>query len=69
MKASSVSGNLLKSGLTAEHQRKSLLDAMQTCCATLVNIANQIGTAIALGEHGDLDAAHEYRSQKTGVCK
>jgi hypothetical protein len=66
MKVSSITGNSLEPDFIADHHGKSLLDAAQNFAAPLLKIANRIGSSIALGERGDLDAAHEFRIKELG---
>lgn len=66
MKVSSISGNPLESGLIPTNQDSSLLQAAQGYLASLFKTIDRIGTAIALGEKGDLEAAHQFRVKSTG---
>jgi len=66
MKVSSITGNSIEVGYIAPAHDNSLLDVTQNLATSIVKIANQIGTSIALGEKGDLDAAHEFRKQTLG---
>jgi hypothetical protein len=66
MKVSSISGNSLETDFIADRQGITFFQAAQSHAASLLKIADRIGTSIALGEKADLDAAHEYRNQKPG---
>ena len=66
MKVSSITSNTLENSFIPEHQGKTFLAAAQDHVASLLKIVDQIGTSIALGEKGDLEAAHEFRNQKSG---
>lgn len=69
MKISSISSNSLEHDFIAEQHGKSLFDAAENCAKSLLKTVNRIGTSIALGEKGDLDAAHEFRNQEPGKNK
>jgi hypothetical protein len=66
MKVSSITSSSLENSFSPEQQGKSFLAAAQEHVASLLKIAGQIGTSIALGEKGDLEAAHEFRNQNYG---
>jgi hypothetical protein len=69
MKASSISDNSLETGFIPELQGKTFLDLAQDRVSSLLKIVDRIGTSIALGEKGDLEAAHEFRNQEHGKIK
>ena len=66
MKISSVTSSAVAHGLNAAHENASILNAAQHAFKVLLNTLDHIGTAIALGESGDLEAAHAYREKSTG---
>jgi hypothetical protein len=66
MKVSSITSNPKENSFIPEHQGKTLLTAAKDHVASLLKIIDQIGTSIALGEKGDLEAAHVFRNQKPG---
>lgn len=66
MKVSSITSNTMENSFIPEQQGKTLLAVVQEHVASLLKIAGQIGTSIALGEKGDLEAAHEFRNQNPG---
>ena len=63
MKTSTLAGNT--PGLYNDQQGKPLLNLPHKYFSAIAKLLNRIGTAIALGEKGDLDAAHEFRSKMT----
>ena len=65
MKISSISGSggSLEPGLITSQQGRTLFQAVQDHFASLVKTIERIGTSIALGEKGDLEAAHQFRNQ------
>ena len=66
MKVSSISGNSLEVGFISNPQDKSLLKTAQNYAASLLMIVDHIGSSIAVGEKGNLDAIHEFRTQHKG---
>jgi hypothetical protein len=66
MKVSSITNNSLESRFIVDSNGKLLLDAVQNYAASLLQLIDRVGTSIALGEKGDLDAAHEFRMQALG---
>ena len=66
MKTTSISSGTIEQSFIAAHETAHLLHVLQSMAKTTLSIFNRIGTAIALGESGDLDAAHEFRKQNSG---
>jgi len=69
MKASSVSSNRLGTDFIPENHGGSLFESARDRVVSLLKIIDHIGTSIAIGERGDLDAAHEFRNQGAGKIK
>jgi len=67
MKLSSVSSKSIGTSFDPENEVTSLGSSIHDHMVTLLNTIDHIGTSIALGEKGNLDAAHEYRTK--GVKK
>lgn len=63
MKVPSISDSSMKSGGLDAHQSNSLFQFVHRKLTSFIKVLDRIGTAIALGEKGDLDAAHEFRSK------
>ena len=63
MKVSSIFNNSIESCFIPDHQGKSILYVARNRMASLLKTMDHIGTAIALGEKADLDAADKYRNQ------
>ena len=61
MKVSSISANSIESNIFAEQQSQSFVQSVLHSFSSMIKVINRIGTAIAVGESGDLDAAHEFR--------
>jgi len=66
MKISSASSSSIEHTLKANHAVDSLLSMVQHTIRSLMRTVNHVGTSIALGESGDLDAAHEFRNKNSG---
>jgi hypothetical protein len=66
VKVSSISGNTLESGLVTNQHDIALAMAVQDHLAALYQTIDRMGTAIALGEKGDLEAAHQFRVNSIG---
>lgn len=64
MKVSSLSGNSIESDLYTEHQPVALLLVVKRKLMAILKFVDHIGTAIALGEKGDLEAAHDFRAKE-----
>lgn len=62
MKISSLSVSSIESNLITHQETKSF----QQLISPLLKTLDRIGTSIALGEAGNLDAAHEFRNKNTG---
>jgi hypothetical protein len=63
MKTSTLTGNT--ADLYNDQQGKPLFNLPHKHFSALAKLLNHMGTAIALGEKGDLDAAHDFRSKVT----
>jgi hypothetical protein len=66
LKVSSKSGAELDSGSAKYFETESLLKVTNFSDLLPLNLLDRIGTAIALGEAGDLSAAHEFRIKNAG---
>lgn len=71
MKVSSMSRNAVESGLfpdsqARDHQVRPILQMAQRQLASLLKTMDRIGTSIALGEKGDLEAADAFRRKNSG---
>ena len=66
MKVSSISEHSLETGYLTSHQGEATFNSVQKLLASLVSAINLIGTAIALGEKGDLDAMQHFRTGHIG---
>ena len=66
MKISSVTGSSIAHTLNSDQEAAPVLQAAQHAYLGLMKTLGHIGTAIALGESGDLEAAHAYREKNTG---
>ena len=69
MKVSSLSGSPMNSGIYLDQQSKQFLPATKRKIASVLKAINHIGTSIALGESGNLDAAHAFRTKEAGKRK
>ena len=66
MKVSSLTNGAILHTLNADDDAAPFFQAAQNLSRTLLKTFDRMGTSIALGESGDLDAAHEYRTKKPG---
>jgi hypothetical protein len=66
LKVSSKSGAELGSAPDKYFETESLLKVTNFSDLLPLNLLDRIGTAIALGEAGDLSAAHEFRIKNAG---
>lgn len=69
MKVSSLTANAIESALFSLPPANPLLHYIKNKFASLSKVISQIGTAIELGEKGDLDAAHQFRIKNLKVKK
>jgi len=67
MKVSSISGNGLESSFNSHNPSNSLFDTVQQQVTALLKSIGRIGSAIAIGEKGDLEAAHKFRTEGSGT--
>lgn len=67
MKVSSISEHSLETGYLSSHQGETAFNSLQKLIAGLLSVINRIGTAIALGETGDLDAMQHFRTKNIGT--
>ncbi|HEY6096139.1 MAG TPA: hypothetical protein VIU93_14410 [Gallionellaceae bacterium] len=67
MKVSSVTVDAIEHGAIAHHKSKSMTSQVSLGDLPVLKQLNHIGSAIALGEAGDLDAAHEFRNKCAGM--
>jgi hypothetical protein len=61
MKVSSITANTIETALFSEHHVNPIIHFVKSNVAAFSKSLNQIGSAIELGEKGDLDAAHDLR--------
>lgn len=66
MKVSSLSTGTIEQTLNVSHDAKPFLAMVQQMVKSLLGAVNHIGTSIALGESGNLDAADEFRKKNSG---
>jgi hypothetical protein len=66
MKVSSISEHSLETGYLTSQQGETAINSVQKFIAAMFSAINRIGTAIALGEKGNLDAMHHFRTEKIG---
>ena len=69
MKVSSMSEPSLETGYLSSHQGETAFNFnfSQKMIAALLSAINHIGTAIALGETGNLDAMQHFRAKNIGT--
>jgi len=67
MKLSPVSSKSIGTSFDPQNEVTSLGRSIHDRLITMLNTIDHIGTSIALGEKGNLDAAHDYRIK--GVIK
>jgi hypothetical protein len=66
MKAPSISSNSLNSDLIENNQGSPLFQNVKQLVLSFFKTLDRIGTAIALGESGNLEAAHDFREKHAG---
>lgn len=66
MKISSVTSSAIAHTLNSDQEAAPFLQAAQNAYMSFIKTLEHIGTAIALGESGDLEAAHAYREKNSG---
>lgn len=66
MKVSSITGGSIESGLKPVHDAEPFLQVAQRVAASIMETLDHMGTSIALGETGNLEAADAYRRKNSG---
>lgn len=66
MKISSVTSSSIAHTLNSDQEAAPFMQAAQSACMGLMKTLDHIGTAIALGEAGDLEAPHAFREKNSG---
>jgi hypothetical protein len=66
MKVSSISSGSIESTLISDRDAGSFTQTLQHLISPVLKTLNRIGTSIALGEAGDLEASHEFRKKNSG---
>lgn len=69
MKVSSISSSSIETVLFSEQQVKPTQYAAQRFYSNVLKMLDHIGTAIAVGETGDLDAIDDFRMKEFGHMK
>lgn len=67
VKVSSLTVDTVEQSAIPHHKAKSISSQVSLKDLPVLKQLNQIGSAIALGEAGDLDAAHEFRNKCAGM--
>jgi hypothetical protein len=67
MNVSSLTTRSIKTAKNPNGEAESFLQAVRRMASSLLKIFDRIGTSIALGESGDLEAAHAFRSKNSGT--
>lgn len=66
MKVSSITVDSVEQSAVSHHKSKFMASQINLNDLPVLKQLNHIGSAIALGEAGDLDAAHEFRNKCAG---
>lgn len=66
MKISSATTSSIEPMLNPGHETEPFLAAAQHAVTSLMKTLDRIGTSIALGESGNLDAADAFRRKNSG---
>lgn len=66
MHVSSLTNHSSKTEKNPNDKAETFLQAVRRMANSLLKIFDRIGTSIALGESGDLEAAHAFRSKNSG---
>ena len=66
MKTSSVTSSSIAHTLNSDYEAAPFPQAALNALMDFIKTLDHIGTAIALGESGDLEAAHAYREKNSG---
>jgi hypothetical protein len=67
LKVSSLSAGSADATLIQHHETRSILQMANRKDFSLLKQLDRIGTSIALGEAGNLEAAHEFRQKNSGL--
>lgn len=67
MKVSSITVDSVEQDAILHHKTKSITSQVSLKALPVLKQLHRIGGAIALGEAGDLDAAHEFRNKYAGL--
>jgi hypothetical protein len=66
MKASSVTTSSIEPTLNPAHESEAILQMAQRMAKSMFKLLDRIGTSIALGESGNLEAADAFRRKNSG---
>lgn len=66
MKISSVTSSSIAHTLNSDYEAAPFSHAALSALMDFIKTLDHIGAAIALGEAGDLEAAHAYREKNSG---
>jgi hypothetical protein len=66
MKVSSLTASSIESSMDSSRDAKPFMQMIAHIFSPVAATLNRIGTAIALGETGNLEAAHEFRQNNSG---
>ena len=66
MKTTSISSVTLAQAIISAHDTTHAFHSLRNMTHAVYMFIDHIGTSIALGESGDLDAAHAYRKKHAG---
>lgn len=66
MRVSSITVSSIEHTFKPELHAANIIQTAQYIAATLLKTLDHMGTAIALGEKGDLEAADEFRRKNSG---
>ena len=66
MKVSSITNGSLESRLTPGHDAEPFMQVAQRVATSIMKTLDHMGTSIALGESGNLEAADAYRRKNSG---
>lgn len=69
MKVSSISSNPVETGIFPDQQSQPFMQSVRHGLSSILKVVDRIGTSVALGESGDLDAAHEFRIKQSRTNK
>jgi hypothetical protein len=66
MRVSSVTGSPIQHTFKPEQHADNIIQTAQRMAASLLQTLEHMGSAIALGEKGDLEAADAFRRKNSG---